>query len=125
MKLGGQRGVAKLFSSRSFLIYILTVLAIALLSVLFLLLTHPGGPVQARSEAPPTVDNQDFPYHRILIPEETLELIPGGFAPIREPREYWDQETVDRYWIDPAPIVEELLREENRRLVEDIFESLP
>lgn len=117
--------MTKLFSSRFFLIYILAVLGIALVAVVILLIAHPGGPVRTPTAVSEPVNEQDFPYHRILIPDETLELIPGGFVPLREPREYWDDETLEQFWIDPAPIVEELLHEENRRLVEDIFESLP
>lgn len=125
MNLPGNSSRGKLFTSRFFLFYLLTVLLISLIAVLILLLSHSAPSPQGEAELPRSSTDREFPYHRILIPEERLELIPSDFVPIREPREYWDAETVERYWIDPAPIVEELLADENRLLVEDILEALP
>ena len=110
--------------SRAFGIYLLSVLAISLLAVLLLLLFYPGkGPEGAFSTVP--VESERFPFHRIKLPPQALELTPEELVNVRPRRSAWSEEELKQYWIPPEPIVEELLAEENRRVLEGIFHDLP
>ena len=110
--------------SRALSIYLLSVLAISLLAIVLLLLFYPGkGPRDTSSPIP--AESESFPFHRIKLPPEALELVPEELMNVRPRRSAWSEEELKQYWIPPEPIVEELLREENRRVLEGIFDDLP
>jgi hypothetical protein len=118
-----QRGGMEL--SRPFKIYLLAVALIALLAVILLLLFYPRGKA-AGAEAGPTASSaESFPYHRIKLPPEKLELVSLDPLQVRTRRSAWSGEDVERFWIPPEPLIEELLLKENRTILKEIFDDLP
>lgn len=111
--------------SYSFRIYLLIVAGIALLAVLLLLLFYPRGTPGGATAAPALQAADSFSYHRIKLPSEKLELISLDPLRLREQRSVWSAEDVKRFWIPPEPLITELLLEENRRVLKEIFDDLP
>jgi len=104
-------------------IYLLTVAAVALLSVLALLLFYSPGRPEAEQALDLEADSSV--YSRLILPEEKRGLIASDHLPLRPKRLKWTREQVERYWIPPGTIVLELLENENEAVLEEIFESVP
>ena len=68
----------------------------------------------------------ELPYiTEIIIPEEFT--LTGGerwyFS--REPLKKWNEDQVDLFWIDPAEIGIDLMKEESDRIIRDFVAKLP
>jgi hypothetical protein len=104
-------------------IYLLSVAAVALLSVLALLLFY--SPEKPKAEQTLRIEADGSVYSRLILPQEKRGLIASDHLPLRPKRQKWTREQVERYWIPPRSIVLELLRYENEAVLEEIFESVP
>ena len=113
--------------SRGMHIYLLSVAGAAILVVLLLIIflhpVNPAKPVRKEIYLNPAIN--DFPYSRIKIPEEKLNLFGSDPVAIREKRTSWSAAEAERFWIPVEPLIADLLKEENKRLVNDIFNDVP
>ena len=116
----------KLSISQGMKIYILVVIAIALIAVLLLVIRYPGKG-ENKGDYTSSVNDvtDDFPYHLIRIPRDKLQLFSNEPLTIRNQRRKWSQDEIEPYWIPVEPIVIDILNSENERAIEDIFKNVP
>jgi hypothetical protein len=61
----------------------------------------------------------------IVFPRQSDDGTPLEFRRFREPLARWQQEQIDRFWIDPQSIAADYLVKENDRLMEELFDTIP
>ncbi len=112
--------------SRGMLIYLISVTGTAMLAVILLFLFwHKPALPDHLTGAGNSLQRDDFPYNRLMVPVEKLQLFPTDPVLIRERRSAWTDEEISRYWIPLEPVVSDLLAKENEKLLDDIFADVP
>ena len=104
---------------RTIVLVTVTVAVVAVLVVV--VVTLAGRPAAAPAAEVPEPEVFSIPLRDFAFPDETprrfYTLVPAG--------EPWTEAEIERYWTDPAEIGGELLEEESRRLIGELFDSVP
>jgi hypothetical protein len=60
-----------------------------------------------------------------MIPEFASVPTPQQYVPFRPRRDRWDQELIQKYWVDPREIAKEVVGSVNDRNMEQLFQRIP
>lgn len=63
--------------------------------------------------------------HHFLIPNPEEQYLNPRIIPFREPGSPWSEEEIEPFWMDPLMIGLEETTMENRRLIQELYESIP
>jgi hypothetical protein len=126
------RGLLKNFFTREVIIFFIIVFAVAVLSIIFLVVrSFITGTAEIKAEyAPPVIGKPeeaagDYSVYDLIIPDEMDRYFSPALRYYRGPRESWSREEIDTYWVDPRRLGIDILTRENRRFLDELFDSVP
>lgn len=115
--------------TRDIKIYLLIVLALAFVAVglvvVFSLGARSKAPLQ---EGPPVLGSsvavEGYSVLDLAVPDETDRVLSLKPILFREPRLKWSQDEIQTYWVEPREIGIEILTRENRKKMNEIFDTV-
>ena len=107
---------------RWFRMYLMIIAAVALLAVVILLIV--GAASRPSVPEPLAVEAKPLKFSDFLI-EDPVPLDRPDWQLRRPPRPKWEPEEVEQFWVDPVEMGIKALGEENDKMVEDFFDSIP
>lgn len=104
----------------------LTVVAVVVTAVIVTTGDEPSPAISTAAEEPvPSVGAVGVDASDIVFPRHADNATPLEQRRFREPLARWQEEQIDRFWIDPQSIAADYLVEENDRLMEELFDTIP
>ena len=107
--------------------YLLGIVGLSIIIILIIIISSAvsrrpdrADDIKLEVESPIELRISDYP-----VPEEWVEIQSMEPVPSREPHSQWTEEEIEKFWIDTDLIIDEYLREESRKTIEEILEKVP
>lgn len=119
------------FLTRRIRLFLVVVLAVALLGVVMVVVVHIVRAPAKRPVEPlvpllqPAPEKEASAFYGLEVPDEIERYLAPELRYYRENRARWTKEEIDRFWKDPRELGIEVLKKENRKKLRELLDSVP